>query len=81
MAEITYQTAIVSAHEHRFVHEEALACELYGIHLVENKRVDEGLEQLTKAKDRYKEWGSMKKHGDVSQFMELIVLPSHLWKA
>lgn len=59
LAEISYQSAIISAHEHRFTHEESLAQELYGIYLVENKYVKRGLDQLKMAKNNYNQWGAL----------------------
>mmetsp|Transcript_26892 Transcript_26892/g.57652 ORF Transcript_26892/g.57652 Transcript_26892/m.57652 type:complete len:1336 (+) Transcript_26892:116-4123(+) len=70
MAELSYQAAIVSAREHKFYHEEALACELYGIYLVENGNVLKGLDQLQLAIDKYKQWGATKKVDDVKNFVE-----------
>jgi len=81
MAEIAYRGSISSALEHRFMHEEALACELYGIYFLENKQVHKGLEQLRHAVYKYQQWGATKKADDVKEFMELIIQPFHLWKA
>lgn len=41
-AEIAYKKSIASAHSHKFLHEEALAYELYGVFLIENKFIDRG---------------------------------------
>ena len=76
MAELSYQAAIVSAHDHKFIHEEALARELYGICLVENKMVVNGMRQLQMAMDKYKEWGATKKADDVQDFMRTRASPS-----
>ena len=46
--------------------------ELYGIFLVENKKVSRGLEMLQIATDKYKEWGATKKAQDVDEFVDLI---------
>jgi len=82
MAELSYQASIVSARKHRFYHEEALACELYGIYLVENKMIAKGLEQLQNAREKYVKWGAMKKADDVKDFMDLASqTTNYLWKA
>ena len=60
-AEVAYKASIVSAREHKFLHEEALAYELYGIFCMENQMVDQGVEQLNIAIDKYKQWGTIKK--------------------
>ena len=51
---------------------QALAMELYGIFLVENKKVSRGLEMLQIATDKYKEWGATKKAQDVNDFVDVI---------
>lgn len=79
MAELLYQAAIESAHEHRFLHEEALALELFGAFLVENRQTQRGLEQLRMSADKYRRWGSMKKVRDVEDFI-LITQTTISWK-
>lgn len=72
MAELFYQAAVRSAREHRFLHEEALSLEVFGVYLVENKQLQKGMEQLKMAAEKYHKWGSMKKVRDVKDFMELV---------
>lgn len=81
MAELLYQAAIASAHDHRFFHEEALASELYGIYLVENKHIEKGLEQLQNAMDKYTQWGATKKSDMVKDALQRIRQTLYLWKA
>jgi len=69
-AEVAYKASIVSAREHKFLHEEALAYELYGIFCMENQMVDQGVEQLNIALDKYKEWGAMKKAEELQHFID-----------
>ncbi|KAL7533852.1 hypothetical protein ACHAXR_005484 [Thalassiosira sp. AJA248-18] len=57
-AEDAYNASIKSAREHKFIHEEALANELYGIFCIENKMTGKGIEQLHIAVDKYKQWGA-----------------------
>ena len=71
LAEISFKAAIASAHEHRFYHEEALACELYGIFLIETSNLASGIEQLQLAIDKYVHWGAKKKADDVKDFIVL----------
>lgn len=80
MAELSYQAAILSAHSHRFFHEEAMACELYGIYLVETNRILEGFEQLRLSIEKYKQWGAIKKAVAVKDFIQLVAQPANLWK-
>jgi predicted ATPase len=61
LAEQTYKASIQSAREHKFAHEEAMACELFGIFCVENNMFEEGTNQLNTALEKYKQWGAMGK--------------------
>lgn len=72
MAQLSYQGAIVSAHDHRFYHEEALARELYGFYLVENGNVKKGVGQLKVAKDLYMSWGATRKVEDVNLTIDML---------
>jgi hypothetical protein len=70
-AQFSFEAAILSAHEHRFYHEEALACELYGIFLIETNQIVKGIEQLRLAIDMYFYWGAKKKAHDVEDFIRI----------
>ena len=59
--------------DHKFIQEEALVCELYGIYLIENKRVAEGVEQLQIAVKKYQQWGALKKSLDVIDFASEVL--------
>ena len=72
LAELVYQSSIASAQDHKFIHEEAMACELYGMYLIENKKVMKGMKQLQIAKKKYKQWGALRKAGAVKDFIELV---------
>lgn len=80
MAELSYQSAVESAREHRFPHEEALALEMFGVFLVENKQTRRGLKQLQMAAEKYRGWGSMKKVRDVEDLI-LITQATDSWKS
>jgi len=67
-----YVASIKSAQIHKFLHEEALAYELYGIFCVENKMIDEGINQLSMALDKYKLWGALKKCDDLQIFIDIV---------
>ena len=72
MAENSYRASILSSHEHRFYHEQALACELFGMYLVENAQVAKGIEQLQIAWEKYTQWGATKKAGMVKDLIGVI---------
>jgi len=80
-ADASYRASIKSARDHKFLHEEALALELYGIYLVENKMVAEGLRQLQMASETYTRWGAMRKAGAVNDFIDLVRRTTNLpWR-
>jgi len=70
-ADASYRASVKSAHDHKFLQEEALALELHGIFLIENNMVTEGLQQLQIARDKYIKWGAIKKAGAVEDFIDL----------
>mmetsp|Transcript_31119 Transcript_31119/g.56975 ORF Transcript_31119/g.56975 Transcript_31119/m.56975 type:complete len:112 (+) Transcript_31119:490-825(+) len=72
MAELKYQASITSAYNHRFFHEEAMARELYGIYLVENKMAVRGIPQLEMALDKYKKWGAVRKVDSLKEFIAMV---------
>ena len=53
-----YKASIKSAQDHRFVHEEALALELYGDFLRKNGRLDDSKEKYQESKACYEKWGA-----------------------
>ena len=70
LAETSFKASIVSAHEHGFLHEEALACELYGIFLIDTKNIVVGIEQLNLAIHKYMLWGAHNKVNDVKDLID-----------
>lgn len=79
LAEITYTAAIVAAQEHKFLHEEALTYEMYGIYLVETTQREKGLKQLEIAMTKYKKWGALKKAQDVNDFIGILKVGLVTW--
>jgi len=71
-AEIAFMTSIATAHRHKFIHEEALAAELYGIFLIENKCFDRGVEQLKTSLSNYAKWGADIKVKSLESFLEFV---------
>lgn len=68
-AKSNYEASIKSAREHKFIHEEALAYELYGIFRIETGYLENGKELLRKAQSLYAEWGAMKHASQVFPIM------------
>lgn len=66
--------SIKSAHEHKFIHDEALGYELYGIFCIENHRVDKGVNLLRTALSKYMQWGARKKAEDLQEFIDIVHL-------
>jgi len=73
-AEASYLASIESARDHKLIHEEAMACELYGIFCVENRMVGKGSTQLRAALGKYEQWGATKKAAELRHFIDLVDL-------
>ena len=73
-AEVEYKLAILFAHDHRFVHEEAVACELAGNFHLEMNRKDHSLCLLKQAVNCYIKWGAHRKADDLLQFIDEITI-------
>lgn len=71
-AELAYKESIKSAQKHKFIHEEALAHELFGIFYVENRLIYYGLVQLKYSLEKYMKWGATKKVRQLHDFLELV---------
>ena len=69
-AENAYIASIKSAKDHKFMNEEAMANELFGIFCIEKQMGDKGMEHLRIALDLYKQWGAMNKAADLEHFIE-----------
>ena len=54
-----YELAIKAAHDHRFIHEEGLACEKAACFYLDKGRNGEALVYFTQAKKRYEQWGAL----------------------
>ena len=74
-AENAYIASIESAKDHKFMNEEAMANELFGIFCIENQMGDKGMKHLRIALDLYTQWGAMNKAADVEK---LIVLEAKI---
>lgn len=60
-ATAAYEQSIQSAHNHKFLHEKALACELFGTFLVEQGDLSRGNDVLEEARELYESWGAFRK--------------------
>ena len=53
-----YETAIENAKKSGFVHEQGLACELFGFYSKREKKNEKALELFKQARECYEKWGS-----------------------
>ncbi|KAL3792871.1 hypothetical protein HJC23_004796 [Cyclotella cryptica] len=60
-AQVMYDKAILSARQHKFVHEEALACELAGNFYLNRGNALAALKHFTFAHGKYLQWGAFAK--------------------
>lgn len=58
MAKSKFQESIDSAQKHRFIHEEGLARELFGMFYNENGKKEEAKLQYAHARACYQKWGA-----------------------
>jgi len=68
-AKAYYEKAISSARSHKFVHEEALACELAAYFYLELGENIKSVEYFKLALEKYKEWGAFEKCDSLSKFV------------
>ena len=68
-ASLTYELAVLSAREHRFIHEEALSCELTGIFYQASGMRERSLLCYQEAVHCYTSWGAIKKAEDIMRSM------------
>ena len=73
MAEMAYKASIVSAREHKFIPEQALAYELYGIFLANSQHIERGVDQIKLAHSKYMEWGAMRKVKHVEDLIKKLL--------
>lgn len=60
-ARLCYNVAISASKEHKFIHDEALACELAGHFSFEMGDMSAALEYFTRSNEMYHEWGAIAK--------------------
>ncbi|KAK1734958.1 putative ATPase [Skeletonema marinoi] len=65
-----YDDAISFAKDYRFVHEEALACELAGYFLIDRGEGNSSLPYFMRAQRKYREWGASAKEESLKTFIE-----------
>ena len=65
----SYDKAIVSAKAHRYINDEAMACELAGRFFLDRCNINLSLKYLRLAHEKYSEWKAV---GKANQFMNFI---------
>lgn len=79
-AKAAYEASVRSARNHGLVHEQGLACELYGKFLLSVIEMDEALWWLKSAHECYMQWGAAAKAEQVSKEHNLGLLqPAGDW--
>jgi len=71
-AKTYYEKAIAAAKSHKFVHEEALACELAGYFHLELGDNEKATKHFLLAHEKYHEWGAFEKCNSLFKFVEGI---------
>ena len=73
VAKLTYIEAITLAGEHKFVHEEAIACELAGLFYRHTGESSVAKEYLKRSQKHYGEWGASAKVDEIMATLEITV--------
>jgi len=71
-ADDSYKSAIDSACKYKWLSEEALAYELYGVFCFENQQALKGCELLRTAMEKFDQWGATKKVEQLELFIDLV---------
>ena len=69
-AERSYDNAISSSKEHKFLSEEALANELAGRFYLETGRKNKSVHYFSQAVEKYREWGAVAKASTLETYLE-----------
>mmetsp|Transcript_14036 Transcript_14036/g.29534 ORF Transcript_14036/g.29534 Transcript_14036/m.29534 type:complete len:830 (+) Transcript_14036:1-2490(+) len=69
-AKSSYTKAILSAREHKFINEEALACELAGYFYLSIDDKSTAVDYFTQAHEKYHEWGAFSKTSKLYEFVQ-----------
>ena len=69
-AKLAYDEAINLAGEHKFIHEQAIACELAGLFSLDEGRAEDAEEYRTRSITYYGEWGAIAKVADLLSHSE-----------
>lgn len=65
-----YKRAIQGAKEHKFINEEALACECAALFFQEHENQSEAKKYLEWSRDAYARWGAQRKADDVQSYID-----------
>jgi len=71
-AKVSYDKAIFLSKEHKFINDEALACELAGYFAYETGEETAALDYLARAHENYNKWGAVAKSKNIYEFIQSI---------
>jgi len=70
LAKSMYEKAVATAKKHRFINDEALACELAGYFFLETQQKELALQYFLQAHEKYHEWGAVAKSDAIFSFVQ-----------
>ena len=70
LAKSMYEKAVSTAKKHRFINDEALACELAGYFFLERQEKELSLQYFLQAHEKYHEWGAVAKSDALHTFIQ-----------
>jgi len=69
-AKISYDKAIHFSKKHKFIHHQAISCELAGLFSLEIGQESQSLGYFTQARKCYEEWGAISKSKSIVEFIQ-----------
>ena len=78
LAKSLYEKAVSTARKHRFINQEALACELAGYFFLETGEQDTAIQYFLQAHEKYQGWGAVAKCNLLFEFVQRNLIQSSI---
>ena len=78
LAKSLYEKAVSTARKHRFINQEALACELAGYFFLETGEQDTAIQYFLQAHEKYHEWGAVAKCNMLFEYVQRNLIQSSI---
>ena len=78
LAKSLYEKAVSTARKHRFINQEALACELAGYFFLERGEQDTAIQYFLQAHEKYHGWGAVAKCNMLFEYVQRNLIQSSI---